>query len=272
MIWRLFTSAAVFVFVSTSLTSLIPLIIESTPPQQSGTCIDFCIHVCLSLCVCVCVRETACVRADRCLWICLSVCVCVCWLSRFLFCDGISLHGGARFLCRCRGWEKASAGPRVMTLHVLGMPTHPSLRKHRQNKGATPARAKYVSLCAFPPAALTCMRVSEIPAQDGCASPPYDPPPRLPADVALTFISPSACCTVHYMHNGEQGEGQLTAATEHHFILLKMTARPKQSDTPLGVKPPLSLFPRHSSCQDARVFSWAAVLFFFDVFSKSARR
>lgn len=116
----------------------------------------------------------------------------------------------------------------------------------------TPACAKYACV-RFPPAALTCMRVLEIPARDGCASPAHDPPLQLPADVALTFISPSTCCTVHNMHNGEQGEGQLTAATEHHFIPLEMTARPKQNDTPLGVNPPSP--PRHSSRQDARVFT-----------------
>lgn len=55
--------------------------------------------------------------------------------------------------------------------------------------------------------------------------------------VALTFISPSACCTVHNMHSGEQQRGQLTAATKQHFILLKVTARPKQTDTPLGINP-----------------------------------
>lgn len=95
----------------------------------------------VSHCVSVCVRERDSMCACRQMFVNLliSVCVCrgcVCWLSRFLFCDGISLHGAARFLCRCRGWAKASAGPRGMALRVLGMPTHPSLRKHRQNKGA----------------------------------------------------------------------------------------------------------------------------------------
>ena len=62
-------------------------------------------------------------------------------------------------------------------------------------------------------------------------------PLQLPADEALTFISPSACCRVQNMHNGEQGEGQLTAATKQHVILLKVTARPTQSDTAAGNKP-----------------------------------
>lgn len=61
----------------TSLTSLISLIIELTPPQRSGTRIDFCIHVRLSLCVCVCERERqhVCVQTDVCESAYLSVCV-----------------------------------------------------------------------------------------------------------------------------------------------------------------------------------------------------
>lgn len=74
-------------------------------------------------------------------------------------------------------------------------------------------------------------------------SAPYDPLHaavpllQLPVDEALTFISPSTRRTVHNMHNGEQGEGQLTAATKQHFILLTVTARPKQNDTAAGNKP-----------------------------------
>lgn len=43
------------------------------------------------------------------------------------------------------------------------------------------------------------------------------------------------------MHSDKQAEGQLTAATKHHFILLGVTARPRQTDALLGTNPHLIL-------------------------------
>ena len=121
----------------------------------------------VSHCVSVCVRETACVRADRCLWICLSLCVCVgevCVGSVVFYSVMVSRSTVELvFSVGVAAEKKASAGPRVMTLHVLGMPTHPSLRKHRQNKGAH-RHAKntrvFVFLCINVHACLrdSCMR------------------------------------------------------------------------------------------------------------------
>ncbi len=240
-------------------------------------------------CVCVCVcererereRERVCAYRQMCLnlltLVCVQLCLCVGEVRvrsiiAVLWWYLVPLW--SPFLCRCRAekglhWASCNDPPCVSY-------TDSSITaKDWQNKGHS-GMCKYVCMCVcvcvcfsdcINVHARVCMRRNSQEAvcmwlcsclcvctvwSFACSVPPL----QLPADVALTFISPSTRCTVHNMHNSEHGEGQLTAATKQHFILLKVTARPKQNDTAAGDKP--------SSCHSCvwiLEFPWAAICF-----------
>ena len=143
------------------------------------------------------------VHADRRAWICLSQCVCVCSGGVCVCVWWYLLPLWSPFSLQVRGRER----PPVMTLPALHTPSHPSLPRADRTKGSAP-----------PPCAEMCAAATASVWRDSWESPVCRvilgvPPPQLPVDEALTFISPSARRTLHNTHNGEQAEGRLTAAT-----------------------------------------------------------
>lgn len=175
---------------------------------------------------------------------CLQRCLCV--RPSSLPFDGVTLfHCGAHFPVGV-GLLRTSSGPRVMTLYVLHIQAHPSLWNSDRTKG-TPACANnvyvfvivplfLVDLCVvfvedFPRSSVHAIALMLVYCRIFCIQCPAAAAPcRCGFNLYLSFSM------LHSVHNSILEEGQLKSATKQHFILLKVTSRPKQNDTAKGNK------------------------------------